>query len=157
MKKISLPFVFVLLAGCVATSLLHSPRTISKADAEAIIEQVLMEQPAKFRPESVVFEPSYFGLGQGSSTRGRASGVGVPVGPAVLVAGGNESRTRELATRVYYSSVGTVPLYKDGKWRVIQVRNTEGYLMLKIYATNEERARQFVDAVFSLKHDAMPK
>ena len=138
----------VLLAGC-ATQVPHAVSTsMSIADAQAAIERVLMEQPRKFRPQSVVFSNKFFGISNGMTAQESSAATAVVLGSGLVVANGSgESHYKELSTRVYYSSIGETKLYKKRYWRVVDVLNKDGRLALRTYTTNDESAHQFVDAI----------
>ena len=138
----------VLLVGCSAAQLKHTPSTnMTIGDAQALIEQVLMEQPAQYRPQSVVFTETFWGTSDGTKATGRSSGIAMPVGNVALTTGDSKSTYKELTTRIYYSSISETKLYKKRDWRVIDIHNSDGYRVFRAYATNEAKARRFIDAV----------
>lgn len=145
------------LTGCAATQLQHTPTTnMTVADAQLLIEQVLMEQPPQYRPQGVVFTETYWGTSDGVKAVGKSSGISIPAGGVSLTMGDSKSINKELTTRIYYSSMGETKLYKKRDWHVIDIHNSDGYRMLRAYSTNEAKAHQFVDAMAVLT-SAIPK
>jgi uncharacterized protein YceK len=49
----------LLLSGCASKIVEYQPMAIGDAQARSMIEQVLMEQPQKLRPEHVVITDDY--------------------------------------------------------------------------------------------------
>jgi len=149
MNKFIAVFV-VLLSGCTTAPLPYTPSTtMTIEDAKAFVEQILMEQPEKFRPQSVVFTESFFGTSDGTKTRGKSRGIAIPVGDIAVARGRSEALYKELTTRVYYSSIGDIKRYK-GRWNIVDINNTDGHRILRAYTTNEGKALRFIDAVTTL-------
>jgi len=118
-------------------------------EAASVIEQVLMEQPPKFRPESVAFTSEYVAYGKGVVSK--SSGIGVPIGNSGISVSSGSSKSKYLADRIYFNSPFTVSIVPKGKWFVILMYNGEGYRTAKIYTTNKVKAERFDDALHSLQ------
>ena len=63
MRTFAIAALVLLLTGCVSKIVEYTPSRISPEQARSVIEQVLMEQPLKTRPEQVVFTDEYIGYG----------------------------------------------------------------------------------------------
>jgi len=144
-----------LAPACSSTRLQYTPAVIDSSDARAVIEQVFMEQPVRYRPESVVVEDTFIAISEGVSTSSRSSGVAVHVSHGfVFGGGGGRDTAKELNTRVYFSSIGELQLYKRKSWFIVQIRNTEGQVVKSVYASNQDKAQHFMDALESMRASA---
>ena len=151
MRPFAIAALMLLLTGCVSKVVEYTPAKISPEQAHSVIEQVLMEQPLKTRPEQVVFTDEYIGYGSGilSTTSGFASAV--PLGGGAIAAGSSRTSSKAVQTRIYYNSIGSVALYsKRGRW-VVQTRSTGGNIMNSSLVDTQKKAERFVDAMVSLK------
>ena len=151
MRPFAIAALMLLLTGCVSKVVEYTPAKISPEQAHSVIEQVLMEQPLKTRPEQVVFTDEYIGYGSGilSTTSGFASAV--PLGGGAISAGSSRTSSKAVQTRIYYNSIGSVALYsKRGRW-VVQTRSTGGNVMNSSLVDTQKKAERFVDAMVSLK------
>ena len=116
----------LLLGGCASKIVEYQPVAVCDAQARSVIEQVLMEQPQRLRPEHVVITDDYVAYGNGviSETNGFASAV--PIGDGAIAAGSSRTNSKALQTRIYFNSIGAVTLYpKRSRWVVI-TRNQAG-------------------------------
>ena len=151
MRPFAIAALMLLLTGCVSKVVEYPPAKINPEQARSVIEQVLMEQPLKTRPEQVVFTDEYIGYGSGilSTTSGFASAV--PLGGGAIAAGSSRTSSKAVQTRIYYNSIGSVALYsKRGRW-VVQTRSTGGNVMNSSLVDTQKKAERFVDAMVSLK------
>ena len=151
MRTFAIAALVLLLTGCVSKIVEYTPSRISPEQARSVIEQVLMEQPLKTRPEQVVFTDEYIGYGSGilSTTSGFASAV--PLGGGAIAAGNSRTSSKAVQTRIYFNSIGSVALYsKRGRW-VVQTRSTGGSVMNSSVVDTQKKAERFVDAMISLK------
>ncbi|AGL84525.1 hypothetical protein EDF83_3264 [Pseudomonas protegens] len=141
----------LLLTGCVAKVVEYKALPITQSQAESIIEQVLMEQPLKTRPEQVFFTDEYIGYGSGtiSATSGFASAT--PIGVGAIAAGSSKTSSKAVQTRIYFNSIGSVTLYsKRGRW-VVQTRNQAGGVLNSSQVDTQQKAQRFVDAMLFFK------
>ena len=153
MKTFAIAALMLLLTGCVSKVVEYTPAKINPEQAQLVIEQVLMEQPAKTRPEQVLFTDEYFGYGSGivSTSSGFASAV--PFGGGAIAAGTSVTSSKSLQTRIYYNSIGTVTLHlRRGRW-IVQTRNMAGTVINKCVVDTQHKAERFVDAMSSLKRE----
>lgn len=152
MKTWMMAIVCMLLTACASTTVEYQPAPITDAQARSVIEQVLMEQPLKQRPEQVYFTQEFVGYGSGqiSNTSGFGSGVGI--GNGALVVGSSVTSSKSVQTRIYYSSIGSVTLYsKRSRWVVI-TRNRAGTMINSSLVDTEPKAKRFVDALMHFRN-----
>lgn len=151
MRAFTIAALLLLLTGCASKVVEYAPAKISPEQARSIIEQVLMEQPIKARPEQVLFTDEYFGYGSGiiSTSNGFASAV--PIGGGAIAAGTSVTSSKALQTRIYYNSIGNITLHlRRGRW-IVQTRNMAGTVINKCVVDTQQKAERFVDAMASLK------
>lgn len=150
MKAIAIA-ALVLLTGCASKVVDYQPAPITEQQAKSVIEQVLMEQPEKTRPEQVVFTNEYIAYGSGvvSSSSGFASAV--PIGNSAIAAGNSVTSSKALQTRIYFNSIGTATLYtKRNRWVVITTNQAGGTLNFSRVDT-QQKAQRFIDAMMYFK------
>lgn len=144
----------LILTGCASKVVEYQPATISDEQARSVIEQVLMEQPQKTRPEQVAFTTEYIAYGNGvvSQTNGFASAV--PIGNGAFASGSSTTSSKSLQTRIYFNSIGTVTLYsKRGRWVVI-TRNLAGSVLNSSLVDGKSKAQRFVDSMVHFRKGA---
>jgi hypothetical protein len=151
MKTIAI-LMTLLLSGCVAQQLQHSSEPIGLDEARALAEQVFMEQPQKFRPQEVAFTQTYIGIDNGVISQGRSRGVAIPVGNIAIVGGRNRSVSKTLNSRIYYSSIGNIRLYRKGGWFLIQIYSVDKLMLQRVYCRNEINANRFIDSLYALRN-----
>lgn len=137
----------LLLVGCTSKIVDYQPSTISQAQARSVIEQVLMEQPIRTRPEDVVITDKYIAYGSGVISETNSVASAVPFGSGAFAAGSSTTRSKALQTRIYFDSIGTVTLYsKRGRW-VVLTRNKAGSVINNSIIDTQTKAYRFVDAL----------
>lgn len=149
--RIALLILVMLLSGCASKVVEYRVAAITDEQAQSVIEQVLMEQPQKTRPEQVVITSEYIAYGSGviSQTNGFASAV--PIGNGAFAAGSSKTSSKALNTRIYFNSIGTVTLYsKRGRW-VVVTRNQAGTVINSSLVDTEAKAQRFVDSMMHFK------
>lgn len=146
MRTLIASLALAALVGC-AQPLQHSARAIDADAAHAIIEQVVMEQPQKFRPGGVSFTDAYIAIHKGYVTRGR--GTAIPVGN--LAVGSSSSVSREQNTLLYFDTIAATRIHTKRDWYVLDVVDREGRILQRVYCRDEDKARRFADAVSALK------
>lgn len=144
----------VVISGCTAQQLQYASQPIPLDDAKAITEQVLMEQPPKFRPQTVEFTNSYIAINNGVVSQGRGRGMAIPIGDVAVASGRSRSVSKELNSRIYYSSIGNTNLYTKGSWFIIQIYSLDRLLLQRVYCHNELNAHRFIDSINALKDSA---
>lgn len=148
MNKIYAGLLALLLAGCASKAPMAYDPVPPPSDPAALIERVIAEQPAKFRPENVQAGPDYVEYGMGTISRG--SGIGV-LSPGGLIAGDNVTRTKSNNTRLYYASVAENRLYNRGRWWIVQSRSKGGSLLAYVYVDNKDTALEYIAALVAMK------
>lgn len=150
MSRLVVLIAIVTLHACASTEIRHDfSDTMPIDDAASFIEQVLMEQPARYRPESVDVTSEYVAYGKGVVSH--SSGIGVPIGNSGITVNSGNSKSKFLSERIYFNSPFSVSIVPSGKWFVIQVINGEGYRIARVYTTSQDKAVRFDDALHSLQ------
>ncbi|WP_421526781.1 hypothetical protein [Pseudomonas brenneri] len=150
MKAIAIA-ALLFLTGCASKVVEYQPAPITAEQARSVIEQVLMEQPEKTRPEQVFFTNEYIAYGSGvvSSSSGFASAV--PIGNGAIAAGNSVTSSKSVQTRIYFNSIGTATLYtKRNRWVVI-TRNRAGGTLNFSRVDTQQKAQRFIDAMMYFK------
>lgn len=145
----------LLLAGCSATQIQYSPEVMNdRNDAVMVVEQVVMEQPIKHRPSSVLITEHYIAFNEGfeTNTSGFVSGSSIGNNSAIL-SGSTRSTSKAVGSRIYFNSITVPNLYKKRGWYIIDILNTEGRRVKRIYTTNKQKAEDFIDSIFFLMSD----
>lgn len=139
----------LLLTGCTATQVPYSPEPImSREDSERIIEQVIMEQSAKHRPESVLVTDDYMEFGEGYSEKSTGLVSGTKLGSnAVIDVGSSRTKGKEINSRLYFNSLGAPELFVKRDWYTIQVVDGKGRRLKRFYTRDEQKAEAFIDAL----------
>ena len=145
MKTIRFTLIFIILlsSGC-ATQIQHIKQgEMDQNSAVKIIEQVIMEQPAKHRPENIIVTNDYLGIGSGSVTKGKVFvteiyNVGL---------GTTKHLTKNINERIYFNSIGTIKIFEKREWYIIQLFSKEGRIYKYIYSLNKRKAMKFIDAI----------
>jgi hypothetical protein len=143
--------VALLLGGCVSKVVEYAAAPITDEQARSVIEQVLMEQPQKTRPEQVIITSKYIAYGSGviSVTDGFASSA--PLGDGAFAAGTSRTTSKSLNTRICFDSIGEVRLYsKRGRWVVI-TRSQAGAVLNSALVDTKAKAQRFVDSMVHFK------
>jgi hypothetical protein len=143
--------IALLLGGCASKVMEYAAAPINDEQAKSVIEQVLMEQPQKTRPEQVVITSDYIAYGHGvmSETSGFASAV--PLGNGAFAAGTSRTNSKSLVTRIYFNSIGEVTLYaKRGRWVVI-TRSEAGSVLNNVRVDSQVKAQRYVDSMMHFK------
>jgi len=153
MKFLIIVFSLIILSCASQVEYTHKS-DITREESLKIIEQVVYEQPQKYRPEYVQITDEYIGYGSGTVSRHSGSNVGVHVTNDVSVAKSKgKSKTKYISKRVYFNSIGKVNLFKKRKWFSVQIISTDGYQLDQIFTRNETKARRLIDAIYFLKNN----
>lgn len=123
MSRLVVLIAIVALQACASTEMIkhHFSDTMPIDDAASLIEQVLMEQPARYRPESVDVNYEYVAYGKGVVSH--SSGIGIPIGNSGIAVNSSHSKSKFLSERIYFNSPISVSIVPSGKWFVIQVNS----------------------------------
>jgi hypothetical protein len=141
----------LILGGCGANQVAYEPKAISVPEAHAVIEQVMMEQPQKFRPEGVVFTDDFIGLSIGTLNQRKGRGAVIPVGNIALATGGSSGMSTDVSVRMYYTTIAKTRIYEKRDWHIIDVLGTEGELLQRVYTRSDAKAKRFADAIDTLR------
>ena len=152
MRPFAIVTLMLLLSGCASKVVEYTPTKITAEQARSVIEQVLMEQPLKARPEQVVFTDQYIGYGSGIMSTSSGFASAMPIGSGAIASGSSVTSSKSVQTRIYYNSIGTVTLHlRRGRW-IVQTRNMAGTVINKCLVDTQQKAERFVDAMTLLKN-----
>lgn len=154
MKKCFI-FIVLLLTGCAAKQVPYSPlEVVNKKVAANVIEQVVMEQPTKFRPEGLVVTDSYLGLSEGYNSKVVAVGnYSDASNLAVLSA---NVKLSDINSRYYFNSISALELYSKRDWFIIQLKNDEKRVVKRFYTRSLEKAQRFIDSMNYMQSSTKP-
>lgn len=126
-----------LLSACAAQQLTYDahPR-FTRPEAQALVTRVFDEQPRGQRPLDVTFTQDAMKL----EVVGFRSDVMTEATAAV----------REMETYYFSNLADPVLFHKRSTWRVL-LANREGLVKRWVIFTNDERAKEFIDAIVSLR------
>lgn len=154
MKKCFI-FIVLLLTGCAAKQVPYSPLdVVNKKVAANVIEQVVMEQPTKFRPEGLVVTNSYLGLSEGYNSKVVA--VGNYSDASNLVVLSANVKLSDINSRYYFNSISTLELYSKRDWFIIQLKNDEKRVTKRFYTRSLEKAQRFIDSMNYMQSSTKP-
>ncbi|MEZ9468949.1 sensor protein [Vibrio lentus] len=154
MKKCFI-FIVLLLTGCAAKPVPYSPLdVVNKKVAANVIEQVVMEQPTKFRPEGLVVTNSYLGLSEGYNSKVVA--VGNYSDASNLVVLSANVKLSDINSRYYFNSISALELYSKRDWFIIQLKNDEKRVTKRFYTRSLEKAQRFIDSMNYMQSSTKP-
>lgn len=154
MKKCFI-FIVLLLTGCTAKQVPYSPLdVVNKKVAANVIEQVVMEQPTKFRPEGLVVTNSYLGLSEGYNSKVVA--VGNYSDASNLVVLSANVKLSDINSRYYFNSISALELYSKRDWFIIQLKNDEKRVTKRFYTRSLEKAQRFIDSMNYMQSSTKP-
>ncbi|WP_240493346.1 sensor protein [Vibrio coralliirubri] len=145
----------LLLTGCAAKQVPYSPSDmVTKEVAASVIEQVVMEQPLKFRPEGLVVTSSYIGLSEGRDSKVVA--VSNYNGASDLLLSSANVSLSDINSRYYFNSISDLELYSKRDWFIIQLKNDEQRVVKHFYTRSLEKAQRFIDSMNYMKISSKP-
>ncbi|MEZ9455008.1 sensor protein [Vibrio splendidus] len=154
MKKCFI-FIVLLLTGCAAKQVPYSPLdVVNKKVAANVIEQVVMEQPTKFRPKGLVVTNSYLGLSEGYNSKVVA--VGNYSDASNLVVLSANVKLSDINSRYYFNSISALELYSKRDWFIIQLKNDEKRVTKRFYTRSLEKAQRFIDSMNYMQSSTKP-
>ncbi|EJG0692429.1 sensor protein [Vibrio parahaemolyticus] len=149
MKKWFVLLAF-LLTGCAAKQVPYSPSDMVNTEVSAsVIEQVIMEQPKKFRPEGLVVTSSYIGLSEGQNSK--AVAISHYNDSSNLLISSSNIRLSDINSRYYFNSIMALELYSKRDWFIIQLKNDEQRVVKRFYTRSLEKAQRFIDSINHMK------
>ena len=149
----------VILSGCSASKHLeYSPEQVeSKEHAARVIEQVIMQQPKKYRPEGVYVTDEYIALGEGYSSEGVGVGTASAIGgnSAIGVSVTN-TKTKGINSRLYFNSLGPSKLWIRRGWYLIDVQDKTPRRIKQFLTRDKDSAEAFIDSVNYMIENSTP-
>ena len=125
--------ILFLTAGCAATVLEYSPQIIADGDPKQIIKQVIMEQPLKKAPRSAFVNDQY-----------------MEIEASVIRAGDLSARKAPTTISIYFNNIRSMSLTKSNNYYIVALFNKAGEERYRVYSRQEEQARLFIDAIYSM-------
>ena len=122
MKTFLALLVATSLFGCASNLKYTANPNLSRYDAKAVIEQVIMEQHPSRVPGFVEVTDEYIAYGGGAV---RSHSIASVSGEVAIGLGGRHQDNG----RVYFSSIGDVQLYKRKSWFVVQINDHDDNLI----------------------------
>ncbi|PML79989.1 sensor protein [Enterovibrio norvegicus] len=148
-------FLAVFLTGCSAQQIQYSSIDMaSKELAASVIEQVVMEQPTKFRPEGIIVSTSYIGLSEGHNAKGVAVSNHNDI--TNLVVASANIKLSDINSRYYFNSISKLELYSKRDWFIVQLLNEEKRVVKRFYTRNLEKGKRLIDSIHFMKISAKP-
>ncbi len=137
------------LFGCTATQIQYAPNSVeNKALATQIIEQVIMEQPLKYRPEGTLITEEYLAFGEGFVSKGSTvSNALLVTDNSAVTIGSTKVESKNIASRLYFNSLTGMDLFHKRDWYIVQLRNDENRIVRRFYTRNQNKAKRFIDAM----------
>lgn len=157
MKTWTLLIPLLLSACSTAERVEYSPKSISnKAYATKIIEQVIMQQPDKYRPESLFINDDYIGFNDGYSSKTIGIGSAAQSNTPIIASGISTTKTKSNNSRVYFNSLGPTTLWSKRSWYIIDIQNKTPSLIKRIYTRDQDNAKAFIDSIGYMKEHSTP-
>ena len=137
MKNTILICTLLLVVACASTINYVPKSSESVLEAKLTIKQFLQQQPPQFVPNDVEITDNYFKMIK-QSTRAGIWTYGITTVPIV--------------TFVYYGNIGKINLYyKKGIYRIFVFDKDSNIVRCKVYSANENKAKGFIDALYTLQ------
>lgn len=142
--------LFVLfLTGCKAVPVVYEPNSLDNEKlASQIIEQVIMEQPKKYRPEGMLINEQYIVFGEGFEYKGKAAAANISTSDSSSISIGSENGSlKEISERIYFNSLIRSELFHKRDWYIIQLISEDEHIIKRFYTRNKNKAEKFIDAI----------
>ncbi len=52
---------------------------------------------------------------------------------------------------IHFDAIGGIELYEKSEWKIVTLRNLDNTVMYRLYVKSDEVAKNFIDAVYTLK------
>lgn len=140
MKAIFAAMLTVLLTACASKIVSYTP-VPAPANPLAVIEQVLIEQPQKYRPEGVRATETYVEFEDGVIAQQSAWN------PA-------RAKAKQTTTRLYYTSIAENRLRERGRWWIVQSINKQGSLLASAWTDDKDAALRYIAALEAMRDRA---
>ena len=141
-KNIVTLIITLLLIGCSTIGYTPNTSKTNTIEAKAIVKLIVQEQPGELAPIKVEITDRYFKMYATKSNP--ANGYIIPWN-----------------TVVYFNNIGKIELKQEKKWSkkwyVISIIDRNQNLRYSVYSSQENNAKLFIDALFTLKTDKIKK
>ena len=140
MKALLAAMLTVLLTACASKIVSYTP-VPAPANPLAVIEQVLSEQPQKYRPEGVRATDTYVEFGDGVIAQQSMWNPG-------------KAKSKQTTTRLYYASIAENRLRERGRWWIVQSLNKQGSLLASAWTDDKDAALRYIAALEAMRERA---
>lgn len=157
--KLWILVVALFIGGCaISKPVDYSPEPVeSKEQAASIIEQVVMQQPLKYRPEGVYVTDEYIAMGEGYSSKGVGLGSATAIGSnGAIGLGVSKSTTKGISTRLYFNSLGPSKLWIKRDWYLIDVQDKTPRRVKQFLTRDKKSAEAFIDSINYMVEQSTP-
>lgn len=144
----------LLLSGCSTTPMNYESKIMPIKEAYDVIDQMVMTQHQKWKPDYFVITDKYLGWGYGAISKGSSSGVVYNN----IVLGSSSSTIRNVSEIVYFSKAKGVQLFdwtrKFKQWYVVSLVGQNDNVIKHILRTRSvSDAQLMMDAMTVLLND----
>lgn len=116
----------VILYGCSATKLSYTPTDNGNiAHSIAVFKESLQHQSPNHEVKSVEINHDY-----------------------IKILNASNSKTNF----IHFDVIGNIELHEKDEWRIVTIRSLDNSILYRLYVDDDEIARNFMDAIFTLKH-----
>lgn len=159
MKGIIFCVVLVwMLSGCGHSRIHYEPRAgMTWGQAVAVVERGFHEDYGDQHAQSVVVTDKAIILADGNITTGSFAGTAVPVYGSAVVVGSSNSKTVAAGQHIYLDSLMPAMVMKkngrDNRYAVV-IRQQPGVTARRVFFRSQASAKQFADALESLRFES---
>lgn len=115
----------VFLSGCAAQRLMHQPQEYTEQfKSKEVIEKVLYYQSPNHAIRSVYIRPDYIRI---------------------------ISTAHNRTTYIHFEYINKFELHAKDEWRIVTLRGPFNDVIYRLYVKDEQMARDFINAVYTLK------
>lgn len=112
--------------GCSSTQLNYQPEELSNTtESIELLKKTLTYQAPKYSVKSVIVKPDYI----------------------KVISGANNH-----VNYIHFDYIGKISLHEKEEWRVVTVRGLHNSVIYRLYVKNENAAKDFINAVYTLKN-----
>lgn len=150
--------VLIALSGCSSKIVPYEPEPVASAEYAAnVIEQVSMQQPTKYRPESVLVTSDYIAYGEGYSGKSVGFGSATSLGSnGAIGLGVSRVKGKNINDRLYFNSLGPSKLWVKRGWYIIDIQNKTPSRVKRLYSRDKNAAEAFIDSINYMVEKSIP-
>lgn len=146
-------FMSLLFIGGCSSHLIHySPSLLSESTA-SFVEQIVYEQPNKYRPSAIVVTKNFVEFTYSISAKNSNSVFEVSDSSA-LKSGTTITPPKDIRERYYFNSMSSPKLFKKRDWYIVQLVDRSGKSLKNIFTLSEIKAKKCIDEIYGLINNA---